>query len=131
MSAVPLAVTVTVGRVPAPAVTGAVHVLNSVWSGAVVVVSRVQVFPAESVTDLAVALPELQVPTSTTSRSPVPTACGGVSFSDAAAARPDTCCTNAGDVAAPAEGAAKVPAPVSRPTPKSSASSRLRREEDH
>ncbi len=96
MSAVPVAVMVMVGWVPPPVVTGVVQVLCWVWSAAVVVVRRVQVLPAVSVTDLAVALPPLQMPTWAIRRSPVVRAWGGVRVMVAALARPDVCCTNAG-----------------------------------
>ena len=57
MSALAVAVTVTVGRVPPPAVIGALHTLSSVSSDALTEVSLVYVLPAESVTPDAVALP--------------------------------------------------------------------------
>ena len=50
-----------VGGVAEPAVTGALQTLSSVPSPAVKCISSVKVSPAESVTLLAVALPELQI----------------------------------------------------------------------
>ena len=71
MSALDDGVTVIVGGAAEPAVTGALQTLSSVWSPAVKCVSSVKVSPAESVTLLAVAALALQIPVSTTSRSPV------------------------------------------------------------
>ena len=77
----------TVGVVPAPAVIGAVQTLCSVWSGPVKWLTSVNVSPAESVTLLVVAADELQTPTSTTSRLPVPSGADGVTARRAAPAR--------------------------------------------
>jgi hypothetical protein len=100
MSALPVAVTVIEGRVPPPETTGVVHELSSVWSVATVEVSRVHVLPAVSVTDFAVALPALQMPTCTISRSPVLTTWGGVRANEPPKVRPDVCCTKASAPAA-------------------------------
>ena len=87
--------------VPPLAVMGAVHTLSCVPSGAMAVVSSVNVSPAESVTLDMVAVPELQSDASTTSLLPAPTVLGIVTdrlvrFAPCALA----CCTNAGAVAA-------------------------------
>jgi hypothetical protein len=58
------------------------------------------VLPAESVTALAVAREAFHTPTSTTIRSPVVTADPGVTPSDPARPRADTCCTNDTEAAA-------------------------------
>src|SRR6185312_3894683 len=69
-SALAVGVTLIAGRVPPPAVIGALHTLISVLSEALKCSSSVYVLPAESVTLLAVAAPLLQTPTSTTRRLP-------------------------------------------------------------
>ncbi len=82
-------------------VIGAVHTLSWVPSEPVAVVTSVKVSPAESVTLAAVAWPELQSATSTTSRFPVVTLAGIVTemlvWADPCAL---TCCTNVGVAAA-------------------------------
>ena len=91
--------TVTVGRVPPPAVIGALQTLSSVSSDAVKCVSSVYVLPALSVTAEAVAAAALQTPTSTTIRSPVVTFATGCSARLVTFfARLLTCCTKVGDV---------------------------------
>ncbi len=62
-----------VGRVPPPAVTGAVQMLISVFSEALKFSSSMYLLPAESVTLAAVADASLHTPTSTTRRSPAVT----------------------------------------------------------
>src|SRR3954467_2487783 len=91
-----LAVTVTVGFVPPPAVIGAVHTLSSVLSEALKPLTLVYVLPAESVTPEALGLPAPHTPTCTTSRLPVVTLAVGASARLVATARLLTCCTNAG-----------------------------------
>src|SRR5215203_1478953 len=98
MSALPVALTVIVGRVPSPAVIGAVHTLSCVFSDAVTLVAFVYVLPAESVTPEMVALPELHTPAMTTRRFPPATADAGVSCKVVPVAlRPETRWTNFGD----------------------------------
>jgi hypothetical protein len=97
MSAVPLALTVIVGRVPPPAVIGALHTLSSVLSDALKCVSSVYEFPAESLTADALALPPLKTPASTISRLPAVTFDVGCSARLLPTPRLETCCTNSGD----------------------------------
>ena len=87
--------------VPPPLMIGAVQTLISVLSDAVTCLISVYVLPAASLTPLAVALPPLQTPTSTTNRLPA------VMFVVGVTARlvtlelwPDTCWTNAGTTVA-------------------------------
>jgi hypothetical protein len=78
-SAADVGVTVIVGRVPPPAVIGAVHTLMSVPSEAAKWTSSMYELPAESLTLPAVACAAFQIPTSTTRRSPAVTFDVGVS----------------------------------------------------
>jgi hypothetical protein len=88
---------VTVNAPPPPAVIGALHTLISVWSDAVKCVNSVYVFPAESVTPLALPDPELHVATSTMMRLPLVTGDVRVTGTDDPLPRcVDACCTNAG-----------------------------------
>ena len=101
MSALAVGLAMTTGLVPPLWVIGAVHTLSWVPSEPVAVVSSVKVSPAESVTLAAVAWPELQSATSTTSLFPVVTLAGMVTETLVwAAACALTCCTNAGTTAA-------------------------------
>ena len=121
-SALAVGVTLIVGRVPPPAVIGALHTLISVLSEALKCSSSTYVLPAESVTLLAVAAPLLQTPTSTTRRLPAVTFELGVSvslvrFSPCAV----TCWTNAGaELAAPAD-TTRAQQPITAATAKAAA----------
>src|SRR4051794_35112556 len=95
MSAMPLALTVIVGRVAPPAVIGALHTLSSVLSEALKCVSSVYVFPAESVTADALALPLLQIPASTINRLPLVMFAAGCNARLPAKVRFEVRCTNA------------------------------------
>src|SRR3954447_13103956 len=97
MSALPVAVMVIAGRVPPPAVIGALQTLSSVSSDAVTLVTLVYVLPAESVTPEIVARPMLHTPAMTTIRLPLVMADAGVSWRVVPVPlRPDTRCTNCG-----------------------------------
>jgi hypothetical protein len=97
MSAVDVGRTVIVGRVPPPAVMGAVQTLISVASEAAKWSSSTYWLPAESTTLAAVDLALLHIPTSTTKRSPEVTFAAGVTARLATArVCAKTCCTNAG-----------------------------------
>src|SRR4051794_14648556 len=98
-SALALGLTVSVGRVPPPAVIGALHTLISVLSAAVKCVSSVYVLPAESVTADAVAPAARHTPTSTTIRFPAVTFAVGCTASPVVFARFETCWTKAGGCA--------------------------------
>src|SRR5258705_4563548 len=78
MSPVPDVRAVMAGVAPAPAVTGAVQTLTSVFSLACQCATSVNVSPAASVTPLATGPVFPQTPTSTTSRPPEPSADGRV-----------------------------------------------------
>src|SRR6188472_667298 len=71
ISAPPVAVMVITGRVPPPAVIGALQTLSSVSSDAVTLVTLVYVLPAESVTAEIVALLALHTPAMTMRRFPL------------------------------------------------------------
>src|SRR4051794_10377879 len=98
-SALALGLTVSVGRVPPPAVIGALHTLISVLSEAVKRVSSVYVLPAESVTADAVAPAARHTPTSTTIPFPAVTFAGGCSGRPVGPPPFETCWTKAGGCA--------------------------------
>src|SRR5664279_857708 len=81
-----LGVAVMVGRVPPPAVIGAVHTLISVRSDALNCSTLTYVLPAESETACAVGLVLFRTPTMTTNRLPVVIDAVGVTEMFAAAA---------------------------------------------